>query len=170
MTKNIASSWAKVFESDLFASFEKSTKAAIEKLLKEIENSAPVGLKDRTKGQGLVCQEEANVALNKTLDLVKETMNNEQKEVSRLISYVLHNFFHHDNRLTHMSLDLMCNNSFSTVTIPRTLREAQEVWLVKRCVYKSLRFLSVPNISFRKLCMTGSTTSRMKSLVALLIN
>lgn len=102
MTKNIASSWAKVFESDLFASFEKSTKAAIEKLLKEIENSAPVGLKDRTKGQGLVCQEEANVALNKTLDLVKETMNNEQKEVSRLISYVLHNFFHHDNRLTHV--------------------------------------------------------------------
>lgn len=86
LTKNIASSWAKVFESDLFASFEKSTKAAIEKVLKEIEQSAPIGLKDRTKVQGLVCQEEANVALNKTLDLVKETMNNEQKEVSRLIS------------------------------------------------------------------------------------
>lgn len=86
LTKSIASSWSKVFESDLFAEFEKATKAAIEKLIKEVENSAPTGLKDRTRGQGLVCQEEANVALKKTLDLVKETMNNEQKEVSRIIS------------------------------------------------------------------------------------
>jgi hypothetical protein len=86
LTKNIASSWSKVFEADLFTSFETATKLAIEDLIKEIEESAPVWLKDRTRSQGQLCQGEANVALNKTLDLVKEAMNSEQKEVSRVVA------------------------------------------------------------------------------------
>lgn len=91
LTKNIASSWSKVFESDLFGSFETSTKAAIKKVVKEVEDTAPLGLKDRTRCQGELCLEEANIALNKTLDLVKDTMNAEQKEVSRVIApYVQH--------------------------------------------------------------------------------
>lgn len=36
--------------------------------------------------QGDVCVEEASVALAKSIDLVKETMTNEQKEVSRCVA------------------------------------------------------------------------------------
>lgn len=61
-------------------------KTSINKLLKEVEDSAAVGLKDRTKLQGELCVEEARVALQKTMSVVKETMNNEQKEVSRCMA------------------------------------------------------------------------------------
>ncbi|OBZ71936.1 hypothetical protein A0H81_08311 [Grifola frondosa] len=61
-TRNIASSWSKVFEADLFASFEKAATSAINKLLEDVEKSAA------------------------TLDVVRETMNTEQKEVSRCLA------------------------------------------------------------------------------------
>jgi len=85
-TRNIAYSWSKVFESDLFGPFEAASIGSINKLLKEVEDSAAAGLKDRTKLQGEQCLEEARVALKKTMDVVKETMNNEQKEVSRCMA------------------------------------------------------------------------------------
>lgn len=85
-TRNIAHSWSKVFESDLFAPFELAVKSCINKLLKEVEDSAAVGLKDRTKLQGELCVEEARVALQKTMSAVKETMNNQRKEVSRCMA------------------------------------------------------------------------------------
>ncbi|KAG6820103.1 hypothetical protein H0H93_005415 [Arthromyces matolae] len=85
-TRNIALSWSKVFESDLFAPFEASSLSAINKLLKDIEESAAQGLKDRTRIQGDQCLEEARVALRKTMDLVRETMNTEQKEISRCMA------------------------------------------------------------------------------------
>lgn len=89
MNKHIASSWAQVFESDVFTSFKTSTKAAIDKILKDVERSAPPGLKDRTKSQGLVCQEEVDIVLQKTFQLVQKTMKNEQRTISRLISHVI---------------------------------------------------------------------------------
>ncbi|KAL6306643.1 Dynamin family-domain-containing protein [Sparassis latifolia] len=83
LTRNIASSWSKVFESDLFASFEKATLDAINKLLAEVEESAAIGLKERARGQAELCLEDARVALQKTLDVVRDTMNTQQKEASR---------------------------------------------------------------------------------------
>ena len=60
--------------------------AAINALVKEVEESAASGLKDRARAQGEVCTEEARIALAKTVELVKETMNREQKEVSRCMA------------------------------------------------------------------------------------
>ncbi|GLB33731.1 putative dynamin family protein [Lyophyllum shimeji] len=85
-TRNIAHSWSRVFESDLFGPFETAAVDSINKLLKDVEDSAATGLKDRTKLQGEQCLEEARVALKKTMDVVKETMNSEQKEVSRCMA------------------------------------------------------------------------------------
>lgn len=85
-TRQIASSWSKVFETDLFASFEKAANDTIIVLLKEVEASAALGLKERAKGQGELSLDEAKVALRKTLDIVRDTINTEQKEVSRCLA------------------------------------------------------------------------------------
>ena len=85
-TKNIAASWGKMFENDLFLPFEKATEGAITKLLQEVEESAMSGLKDRVKSQGELCLEEAKVALKKAADAVRDTMQGEQKEISRSLS------------------------------------------------------------------------------------
>ena len=82
-TKSIAHSWGRVFELDLFGPFEAAAVEGINKLLNEVEDSAALGLKDRAKVQGDQCLEEARVALRRTMDIVKKTMNNEQKEASR---------------------------------------------------------------------------------------
>lgn len=70
----------------MFKPFETATLSAIKKLIDDVEESAPPGLKDRTRSQGEVCLEEAHVALKKTLDVVRETMNTEQKEISRCLA------------------------------------------------------------------------------------
>ena len=85
-TRNIAHSWSKVFESDLFGPFETSTIDTITSLVEEVAESAAPGLKDRARLQGEICVQEARVALKKTVELVKETMNREQKEVSRCMA------------------------------------------------------------------------------------
>ncbi|OSC99144.1 hypothetical protein PYCCODRAFT_1446932 [Trametes coccinea BRFM310] len=85
-TRQIASSWARVFEADLFASFEQTATKAIEQLIDDIAESAAPGLKERARGQGELAMEEAKVALKKMLEVVRETMNNEQKEVSRCLA------------------------------------------------------------------------------------
>lgn len=85
-TRNIAHSWSTVFESNLFAPFETATLDSINKLLKDVEDSAAPGLKDRTNKQAEVCLEEARVALKNAVELVKQTLATEQKEVSRCIA------------------------------------------------------------------------------------
>ena len=85
-TRNIAHSWSKVFESDLFASFRASTVDVINTLIKEVEETAATGLKDRARQQGEACIEEARVALKKAVELVKDAMNQQQKEVSRVMA------------------------------------------------------------------------------------
>ncbi|KAI0829426.1 hypothetical protein BC628DRAFT_1501297 [Trametes gibbosa] len=68
-TRQIASSWAKVFEADLFASFEKSTLEVIQKLIGDVTASAAPGLQERARGQGELAMDEARVALKKTLEI-----------------------------------------------------------------------------------------------------
>lgn len=85
-TRQIASSWSKLFESDLFGSFEKATNDVIRQLVKEVEDSAPPGLKERAKGQGDISFEDAKSALQKTLTAVRDTITNEQKEISRCLA------------------------------------------------------------------------------------
>lgn len=85
-TRNIAHSWSRVFESDLFSPFEGAALGIVKELLKQVEESAALGLQDRAKLQGEQCLEEANVALKKTMDIVQDTMTKEQKEVSRCMA------------------------------------------------------------------------------------
>lgn len=85
-TKNIAASWGKLFETNLFDSFESATLKTVMNLLSDFENSAAAGLRDRTKIQAEVCLKEAKVALQKSIDVVAESMTNEQKEISRCLA------------------------------------------------------------------------------------
>ena len=85
-TRQIASTWSKVFESDLFGGFNNATNDAINKVLTEVEDSAAPGLKDRAKVQGNVALDEAKIALQNTLKAVRETITNEQKEISRCLA------------------------------------------------------------------------------------
>lgn len=85
MTKSIATSWAKTFENNLFSKFEVKTMDVITKLLKEVEESCPIGLRDRAQQQGKLCLEEVKVALRKTIDVVSEELTSGQKDVSRSI-------------------------------------------------------------------------------------
>jgi len=54
--------------------------------VKDVEESAAPGLKDRARLQGETCLEEARVALTNAVDLVKERVNMEQKEISRCLA------------------------------------------------------------------------------------
>lgn len=60
--------------------------AAINKLVAAVEESAAPGLKDRVRVQGELCIEEAKVALKKSVEIVRESLQNEQKEVSRCLA------------------------------------------------------------------------------------
>ncbi|KAL5527490.1 hypothetical protein ACEPAG_6281 [Sanghuangporus baumii] len=83
MTKMIASSWAKTFETNLFTSFEKESLKVISDLLQEIEESCPKALRDRTHHQAQLCLDEVKVALRKAIDVVSGELTSAQKEVSR---------------------------------------------------------------------------------------
>ncbi|KAE9410407.1 hypothetical protein BT96DRAFT_931168 [Gymnopus androsaceus JB14] len=85
-TKNIAASWSKLFETDLLRPFEESVQSAIRGLIEEMENSAAIGLKERVKMQGDLCVAEADVALKQTVAVVGETLQTEQKEISRCLA------------------------------------------------------------------------------------
>ncbi|TFK28807.1 hypothetical protein FA15DRAFT_753191 [Coprinopsis marcescibilis] len=85
-TRAIAQSWGQLFETDLFATFESNVLKAVTGLLKDVEASAAPGLKDRTRLQGEACMEEAQVALQGVMAAVRESMNTEQKETSRILS------------------------------------------------------------------------------------
>ncbi|KAJ7129761.1 hypothetical protein C8R44DRAFT_777600 [Mycena epipterygia] len=85
-TRNIAQKWQQVFEADVFSPLLSATTASINKLVGDVEQSAAPGLRDRARIQGESCLNEARVALDKTVDTVKQTLNNEQKEVSRSLA------------------------------------------------------------------------------------
>ncbi|KAG2135905.1 uncharacterized protein EDB93DRAFT_1303704 [Suillus bovinus] len=85
-TRNIASSWSTLFESDLFASLSGAIMACINKLIADVEASAAAGLKDRVHAQSSVSQEEARHGLAQTMEVVKEALGKEQKEISRCLA------------------------------------------------------------------------------------
>ncbi|KAL9712639.1 hypothetical protein Ac2012v2_003876 [Leucoagaricus gongylophorus] len=85
-TRNIASSWGKVFETDLVGPFGTDVKSAVNKLLTEIEDTAAPGLKDRIKIQGEMSLAQASETLRAVMDLVRNTLSTQQKEVSRCMS------------------------------------------------------------------------------------
>jgi len=85
-TRNIASSWGKVFETDLVGPFGTDVKSAVNKLLAEIEDTAAPGLKDRIKIQGEMSLAQASETLRAVMDLVRNTLSTQQKEVSRCMS------------------------------------------------------------------------------------
>ncbi|KAG2348817.1 hypothetical protein BDR05DRAFT_873352 [Suillus weaverae] len=85
-TRNIASSWSMLFESDLFASLSDAIMTCINKLITDVEASAAAGLKDRVHAQSSVSQEEARHALGQTMEVVKEALGKEQKEISRCLA------------------------------------------------------------------------------------
>lgn len=86
MTRQIASSWAKVFEADMFAAFQRKTDAAIQKMIDAVERSAPDGLKDRVRLQGEAALTEAQLTLQNAIVAVKTAMDSEQKEISRCLA------------------------------------------------------------------------------------
>ncbi|KAJ7047442.1 hypothetical protein C8F04DRAFT_7939 [Mycena alexandri] len=85
-TRNIAQKWQQVFEADIFSPLLSSTLDCINKLVRDVERSAVAGLKDRSRIQGESCLESARVALDETVETVKQTLQNEQKEVSRSLA------------------------------------------------------------------------------------
>jgi hypothetical protein len=86
MTRQIASSWAKTFEGDMFAAFERTTEEVVQRVITEVEASAPPGLKDRVRLQGVSALEEARLALQNSIGGVKRAMDSEQKEISRCLA------------------------------------------------------------------------------------
>jgi hypothetical protein len=86
LTKEIASSWARVFESDLFGPMNKAINTNVQKLIKEVEATAPPGLKDRCKTQGQLSLQDAEVAMKQLISKIKEQMSKEQKEISRCVA------------------------------------------------------------------------------------
>ncbi|KAH8084307.1 hypothetical protein BXZ70DRAFT_1011998 [Cristinia sonorae] len=85
-TSHIASTWAGVFETDLFASFGEDITERIRAKMAEIEASAPCGLKDAVKVQGERAVKEANATVQKILRRARLAINKEQKEISRSLS------------------------------------------------------------------------------------
>lgn len=83
MSKAIASSWGKVFESDLFASFQKAADKAIMGLLDQVQAACPTGLKERAAMQTDVSMNESKLAMEKITGIVHEALQNHQKDVSR---------------------------------------------------------------------------------------
>jgi hypothetical protein len=83
---NIASSWSRVFETDLSASFDKSAGLVIHEIVEEVEESVPLGLKDRAKTQVEVCLEEAKQTMRSIIEVVRESLTLEQKEISRCLA------------------------------------------------------------------------------------
>ena len=69
----------------MFAGLDGATSEKIMKLVKEVENSAAPGLKERAKMQGDQCMEQAQIALRNAMEDVKVALQNEQKEVSRCL-------------------------------------------------------------------------------------
>jgi len=85
-TRNIASSWAKVFETDLMGPFGIAVISIVEKLLIDVENTAALGLRDRIKIQAEMSLAQTSETLRATIDLVQNILTTQQKEVSRCIS------------------------------------------------------------------------------------
>ncbi|CDO69419.1 hypothetical protein BN946_scf184791.g14 [Trametes cinnabarina] len=81
--RQISRSWAKVFASDLFASFEQATIKVVNELTEEAANFAVPQLKERARRQCELTVEVAKAALDAMLDVAREKIDDDQKRISR---------------------------------------------------------------------------------------
>lgn len=81
-TLSIAGAWSRVFENDLFDSFEALLTQAIDRLIDEVDRSAHSGLKDHAHHQGTLCINEAKSALRRAANDVRVSMQAERKKKS----------------------------------------------------------------------------------------
>lgn len=89
MSKAIASSWSKVFESDLFKTFQTAADKAITKLMEQVQAACPPGLKGRAAMQSDVSMNESKLAMEKITGIVHDALQTHQKDISRsLIPHV----------------------------------------------------------------------------------
>lgn len=86
MSREIAASWARLFDSDLFAPTARAGITEIVKLLQQVEASAPPDLKDRCRAQSQVTLKEAQVLIGNILQNLKSAMTEEQKNISRCLT------------------------------------------------------------------------------------
>jgi hypothetical protein len=70
----------------MFAGFQASTEDIINKLVRDVEASAPVGLRDKVKLQAEAALAAARLALKNSVGDVKAAMDLEQKEISRCLA------------------------------------------------------------------------------------
>ncbi|KAH9951114.1 hypothetical protein B0H21DRAFT_353427 [Amylocystis lapponica] len=80
---HIAKTWMKVFKTHHFLSVDKVARNTISSVLDEIKRSAPLGLKEHLEDRKQVCLQEASIALQETLEVVRDTLNSEQKKGNR---------------------------------------------------------------------------------------
>ncbi|CAE6439062.1 unnamed protein product [Rhizoctonia solani] len=86
MTREIAASWARVFDSDLFAPTVRAQRQEIINLLKEVQASAPPGVGARCEAQSQLALKEAEVLTANLLRNLKTMMTSEQKDISRCLT------------------------------------------------------------------------------------
>lgn len=79
-------SWSQVFEQDLFAEFERRTINSVKDIIAEIKETAPYGLQDRCGVQGELSIQEAGVTMKQIVAVVADTLQKEQKEISRCLA------------------------------------------------------------------------------------
>ncbi|KAJ1303224.1 hypothetical protein OPQ81_011422 [Rhizoctonia solani] len=86
MTREIAASWARVFDSDLFSPAVRNERQEIMHILKEVQDSAPPGLSARCRVQSQLALKETEVLTTNLLQNLKTMMTNEQKDISRCLT------------------------------------------------------------------------------------
>ncbi|CAE6511703.1 unnamed protein product [Rhizoctonia solani] len=86
MTREIAASWARVFDSDLFAPTVRAEQQEITNLLKEVQDSAPPALSARCQAQSQLALKESEALTTNLLRNLKTLMTNEQKDISRCLT------------------------------------------------------------------------------------
>ncbi|KAG2118858.1 uncharacterized protein F5147DRAFT_757285 [Suillus discolor] len=85
-TRNIASSWSTLFESDLFTPLSSAVTECVKKLLADVEVSAAAELKEHACARSSDSQEEVHLALGKIVKVVEGALVREQKEISRCLA------------------------------------------------------------------------------------
>src|ERR1700722_10162452 len=85
-SRHISASWAHIFETDLFASFDSATVVVIDNILKEFEESVPPGLKDRARTQVKTCLKDVKLTMRNTIVVVHQSLVSEQKRISRCVT------------------------------------------------------------------------------------
>ncbi|CAE6530132.1 unnamed protein product [Rhizoctonia solani] len=86
MTREIAASWARLFDSDLFAPTVQAERQEINNILKKVQLSSPSSLNARCQVQSQLALKEAEVLTTNLLRNLKTMMTNEQKDISRCLT------------------------------------------------------------------------------------